>query len=118
MAKIDHIGTTVQAARNLVTPQAIDRLTKEIPKMQKIDPDTDWVQNAIDGLTLLATRCRDQAAKARSIVRRDEWREVSRMADTAIERLSSDWVGHPNAPVSDDELRRLIAEDWERTAGR
>lgn len=28
------------------------------------------------------------------------------------------WEGHDDAPVSDAELRRLIAEDWERTLGR
>lgn len=29
-----------------------------------------------------------------------------------------DWEGHPTTPVSEDELQRLIAEDWDRTAGR
>lgn len=28
------------------------------------------------------------------------------------------WEGHPNEPVEPEELRRLIAEDWERTLGR
>ena len=28
------------------------------------------------------------------------------------------WEGHPEAPVSPEELARLIAEDWERTLGR
>lgn len=29
-----------------------------------------------------------------------------------------DWAGHPGVPVSDEELQRLIAEDFEKTAGR
>ncbi len=41
-------------------------------------------------------------------------REASEMIDPDY----VEWDGHPNVPVPDDELRRLIAEDWERTLGR
>lgn len=118
MAKIDRIGTTVQAARNLVSPEAIDRLIAEIPKMQKIDPNTDWWEAARDSIDALRDRVLSDAGKSRSVERRAEWLSVTRLATAALERLSTDWEGHPNVPVSDDELRRLIAEDWERTAGR
>lgn len=43
-------------------------------------------------------------------------------SDVEIRRQPVDdgepWAGHPDVPVSADELQRLIAEDFARTAGR